>query len=156
MDELSKICSSCGEEKLIAEFNKDKNGKYGVRKVCRACQKIVSDKYYSSQKGKEMRFKQWLKTRYNLTLDEYNALVKKYDNKCAICKNPPAYYFKLYIDHNHDTGKVRGLLCSHCNCLLGMAKENVATLQEAINYLSQTDLQPEGSNQSVGSSYPAH
>ena len=134
---LSKTCSQCQEEKPLSEFNKATKGKYGRRPDCRLCQNKAENAYYSTEKGKEARFKQWLKTRYKLSLDEYNALVAKHDGNCAICNNPPTAYFKLYIDHDHTTGKVRGLLCSQCNSLLGMAKENIDTLQAAISYLKE-------------------
>lgn len=87
------------------------------------------------------RFKELLK-RYNLTLDDYNLLLKKQKNKCAICKCPETRrepnsekICRLCIDHCHSTKKVRGLLCSACNSALGKFKENPKLLKSAIGYL---------------------
>lgn len=146
MSELFKTCSQCNIEKPLTDFNKASKGRFKVRADCRACQKAAESLYYSTEVGKLARFKQWLKTRYGLSIEEYEKLVAKHDGNCAICNNPPTSYFKLYIDHDHATGKVRGLLCSQCNSLLGMAKENITTLQAAISYLEEaTQELPQGS-----------
>jgi len=56
------------------------------------------------------------KRRYGITLDDYNEMLKKQSNKCKICKiSPDNLKRKLCIDHCHETGKIRGLLCDKCN-----------------------------------------
>lgn len=57
------------------------------------------------------------------------------DNKCAICDKPPKDGKRLFIDHNHLTGDVRGLLCVECNTGLGMFGDRLEVLQKAIEYL---------------------
>lgn len=79
-----------------------------------------------------------LKWRYDLEIEEYQKLYEKQDNKCAICKGS----FELggmkglYVDHDHVTNKVRGLLCPACNSALGKFKDSVEILQNAIKYLT--------------------
>jgi hypothetical protein len=77
-----------------------------------------------------------------MSLEDYNTLLKKQNNTCTICKqlepiidNRNNQRRDLAVDHNHKTGKVRGLLCSRCNNVLGRIKDNVDILQEAIKYL---------------------
>jgi hypothetical protein len=60
--------------------------------------------------------------------------------QCAICKGPPAGRDKFYVDHCHETGAVRGLLCIRCNTLIGSAKENETILVSAIAYIRRHRL----------------
>lgn len=79
-----------------------------------------------------------IKRKYGLDIDEYNQMLKDQDNKCAIC----SYEFgqkpsDTYVDHNHSTGKVRGLLCQHCNSGLGYFRDNEDNLIKGIKYLQE-------------------
>ena len=65
-------------------------------------------------------------------MEDLDNMKKEQNNKCLICERED----KLVVDHNHDSGEVRGLLCSHCNKLLGCARENTQTLKNAISYLN--------------------
>jgi hypothetical protein len=78
-----------------------------------------------------------LKTR-RITESEYLNMWSKQEGKCAICGIPEhrCSKGKLFIDHNHVTNKVRGLLCSNCNSGIGFLKDNIGTLLKAIEYLS--------------------
>src|ERR1035437_9773262 len=78
-----------------------------------------------------------LKRKYNITQEQYNELFNKQNGKCAICgKHQSELKKALGIDHDHETGKNRGLLCDKCNLLLGHANDNVQVLTQAINYLN--------------------
>lgn len=81
-----------------------------------------------------------LKKNYGLSRDEYMAISEKQDHKCAICDKPESAKIRgktlaLAVDHCHDKGHVRGLLCMDCNRGLGMFKDDVTLLQKAIKYL---------------------
>lgn len=77
------------------------------------------------------------KNRYGISIAQYDALFLAQDGKCKICSLPStAQKRKLAVDHDHKTGKVRGLLCDKCNKGLGQFEDNVARLQTAITYLS--------------------
>ena len=71
------------------------------------------------------------------THDSYGDLLRKQGGVCAICYHPPSAVRRLAIDHNHETGKVRGLLCTTCNMGLGFFKDSQARLQSAVDYLEE-------------------
>ena len=76
-----------------------------------------------------------LARRYGLTAGSYNELLESQKGRCAICGNLPDTR-RLSVDHDHETGVVRGLLCSHCNTGLGQFRDNAKLLNNAIGYLS--------------------
>jgi len=75
-----------------------------------------------------------LKARYGITLEEKLELLNRQGGKCLICKKD-IIKNKACVDHNHETGRVRGLLCDRCNHGLGNFKDNIELLQLAIEYL---------------------
>jgi len=99
-------------------------------------EKIIRQKeaeYKNTEAYRISRLKQRIK-KYDLTLDEYDKILEFQDSKCAICKREDQ---KLNIDHDHKTNEVRGLLCSNCNFILGMANDNSDILIRAIDYLAK-------------------
>jgi hypothetical protein len=78
-----------------------------------------------------------LKKSFGISLQNYKDKLKEQNNVCAICFKPELAARDLAVDHCHTTGKIRGLLCTNCNKLLGHAKDNVEILQSAINYLNK-------------------
>src|SRR5512146_139517 len=77
-----------------------------------------------------------LKRDFGISIEEYNAMYFAQDGKCAVCgKHQSALGRALYVDHNHATGEIRGLLCRHCNLILGMAHDDSDLLSKLINYL---------------------
>ena len=111
-------CRSCLS--LISKEDMRKQGKY-FRSNCNPCE------------NERIREHQ-LENKYGISLKEYNTLLDAQDGVCAICfgveKNK-----KLSVDHNHDTGEVRGLLCHKCNSGIGLLGDKVDALQRAIDYL---------------------
>jgi len=80
-----------------------------------------------------------LKRVYGLSLEEYDTLVFRQGGVCAICSKPPSdkkNHSMLYVDHDHTTGVVRGLLCRDCNLALGLFEDSKSFLKAAISYLS--------------------
>lgn len=76
--------------------------------------------------------KKWLlKSKYGLTEEQYETKKKLQGQRCAICNQVK----NLCVDHNHKTGRIRGLLCHNCNTALGFLKENTDYLFNAIRYL---------------------
>lgn len=94
--------------------------------------RLAEKRYRQSSGAKERVECNRLKTRYNLTFVEVQNLKDKQSGLCAICKGVPKTW---HIDHNHDNGVVRGLLCGPCNMALGLFKDNTAALLQAIEYL---------------------
>jgi Recombination endonuclease VII len=85
--------------------------------------------------------------KYGITFKDYNALREDQGYCCAICKRHEEqveqgtalkHSHALHIDHCHTTGKIRGLLCTNCNTMLGKAKDDVSVLEAAIEYLKET------------------
>ena len=86
----------------------------------------------------------WLRKKFGIGEEDYQILFDKQDGKCAICgsdsprgrKNGKGGEVKnFFVDHCHETGKVRGLLCNHCNRGLGLLGDNLLTLKSAVSYL---------------------
>ena|SRR2546428_13011463 len=76
--------------------------------------------------------------RLNVTLDEYHALFERQNEQCAICRDILKPIDKnTHIDHDHNTKKIRGLLCQRCNVGLGHFRDSPKLLREAANYLSE-------------------
>ena len=111
--------------------------KYNKKPEIKLKNKISCKNYYQKNKknSKVNNRKNHLKRNYNLTIKEYNKILKKQGGVCAICRNK-GNGKALSVDHNHQTGKIRGLICSSCNLTLGYAKENVDRLENCIEYLN--------------------
>lgn len=125
-----KICLCCDKSKPISEFVKTMLGfnRHKYNNVCSICfnHLLESKPKQILSIENEHRIKQcnrdtFLKHTYGIRLADYLQLLKNQDNCCAICKSKSSGGKKKYfsVDHNHQTGKVRGLLCCHCNTLLG-------------------------------------
>lgn len=80
--------------------------------------------------------------KYGISAKDYEEMWDKQNGRCLICgekKENKGKYNSLFVDHNHETGKVRGLLCQRCNFLIGQARDDVKVLKSAIKYLEMTD-----------------
>lgn len=77
-----------------------------------------------------------LKKKFNISLEEYNTMLQNQNHKCNICKTEKTELGRLLcVDHCHETGIIRGLLCDRCNRGIGVFKDNVILLTEAIKYI---------------------
>lgn len=108
-----KYCPCCGVFKELKEFGKSSG-------YCKKCKTKQSREYI-------------LQKKFGLSESQYNIAVKSQSGKCLICKSET----KLVIDHNHNTGEVRGLLCNSCNTGIGLLKDNPKILESAIEYLNK-------------------
>ncbi|WP_197023534.1 endonuclease VII domain-containing protein [Rhodococcus sp. UNC363MFTsu5.1] len=79
----------------------------------------------------EAKRRQRVRLKYGLSGDEYDQMVKDQDSQCAICGVEAA----LVVDHDHSSGSVRQLLCSHCNTALGFLRDNPESADRAAEYL---------------------
>ena len=127
-----KQCPCCNKFKYVEDFNKCAKRKDGLQYKCRQCEK--EERQHPRRKRKQKIAQ--IKRDYKLGTSEYLKLYKSQKGLCAICGDKDRAKGKyLAIDHDHKSGIVRGLLCSNCNCALGLMGENVQTLTCAINYL---------------------
>jgi len=88
------------------------------------------------EKTKEIRRQSALKQLYGLSLDEFSDLIKQQNNCCPLCQEE--FIKTPDVDHDHTTGKVRGLLCRSCNLMLGKARDSISVLSRAIDYLTNS------------------
>ena len=130
----TKTCPKCGEEKPTDDF-------YFQRRACKPCVREHQRRFRNAQP--DYNHSRNLQRRYGLSVDEYQTLLANQNFACPICEveisNTIEYKGKrpVAVDHNHETGDVRGILCSMCNLMLGHARENTSILYRAIVYLSE-------------------
>lgn len=118
----------------------DKDYKKELRKKpeCRELNRKMAQKWRWTYPEKHKNI--LLKRKYGITFEQYNEMLKKQKDKCAIClKDKTNFKISLAVDHNHQTGKIRGLLCIRCNHLLGNAFDNIKILKQSILYLKKYD-----------------
>jgi hypothetical protein len=132
-----KQCTKCKEFKSINEYYFD-NSTSKPKPTCKICDRkrrqLPEVKYRDSIVRNATRIKRV----YNIDTDYYNSLLIAQNYKCAICKKKEINAKgRLSIDHCHDTGKIRGLLCRSCNLGIGNLKDNISLLAEAIKYLEK-------------------
>ena len=120
---IEKKCSLCKETKPASAFYLSNTNKDGLHGWCKEC---------SDKKTKENGRK-----RLGLTPEEYESLFNRQGRVCAICGAAVSGKKDFHLDHDHVTGKIRGILCRHCNSILGMAKDDIVILQKAITYLKK-------------------
>ena len=135
-----KKCTKCGQELPATEkyFYKKSNAPDGLYYTCIPCNKICSEKYYQKNRERILKrvSKKTLKAKYNMTLGDYDKLLSKQNECCKICGNhKDNYERKLHVDHSHETGEIRGLLCSNCNTGIGLFQESIKLLIKAICYI---------------------
>lgn len=120
---MEKKCSKCETSKPLSEFTKHINGKYGVEGRCKECNNLYRrEKYIADKEYRERAKRRGRKNRYKLSDNELDKLLIK--NVCDICGNKFKSSKDKHIDHDHNTGKVRGLLCGRCNTYLGYYELN--------------------------------
>ena len=134
-----KVCKVCNKEKPLSSYHKSKIHKLGCRNVCKPCrnkrQKISPEKRkesYSYEKNRNTKLKQT----YGITYDDYLEMFNEQDSKCLICsRHQKDLTLALAVDHCHDTGMIRGLLCGNCNSGIGNLRDDISLLKKAIEYL---------------------
>jgi hypothetical protein len=102
--------------------------------------KEQSKQWIINNRDKHNKFlrKAMLKRLYRISLEKYNKIFTEQEGKCAICgTHQNELKRKLAVDHNHKTGKVRGLLCYKCNSIIGYSKEDIIILKQTIEYLNK-------------------
>ena len=110
-----KRCNNCEQIKHPNAFRKSEW-------VCRKCRS-------------EERHEQRLHKQYNITPAEVAQRLEQQAHACAICQDPFEASEQPMVDHDHVTGKVRGLLCHHCNTGIGMMRDNPKLLYRAARYI---------------------
>ena len=146
-----RICRICGESKPYSEMVKNKVFSCGIDTICLVCsrnkvkvwRKENPEKRAEQVKreiGKTYTINKHLRSKYGIDHAQYNELLVKQKESCKICGIHHSLLSKrMAVDHCHETGKIRGLLCSSCNSILGYAYDNTNTLEKAIQYLKDSN-----------------
>ena len=121
------ICKKCGGK----EFYLEKDG----HRRCKACTREKMRKIYATEDYKIKHRISDRRRRRNYSNERYKEMAKKQNGRCAICGKE--IWDKLRADHNHETGKPRGLLCDNCNWGLGNFKDSIELLNKSIEYLKR-------------------
>ena len=132
-----KTCARCKVDKPLSEFSISRKSTSGYYSYCKPCSNEKTKAYYhslSKDKKDSYNHRNNLKKKFNLSTEEYLTLLQSQNNVCAICKKPEDGK-RLAVDHDHLSGKVRGLLCGQCNTGLGKFYDNIESLSNAILYL---------------------
>ena len=132
----TKICKTCNIEFELDKFSKGQ-GKYKRHNACKVCdaarrrkEQALLSKDEKEKRAKRQRIREYKRV-YNLPDELAKQLANNREGLCKLCNENKL----LVVDHCHKTGIVRGLICSHCNSVLGYAKDNIQTLKNAIDYL---------------------
>jgi len=147
---MEKTCTKCLIAQEIEQFPIHKAYKGGRTTHCRKCLSKQSCAWAKANKeranaiGRKTRAKHpktrqnaKFKARYGISLDQFNEMSRQQEHKCSICAKHGSENKngKLFVDHCHKTGKIRGLLCDRCNKSLGLMEDNVDLLRSSIGYL---------------------
>lgn len=111
----TKVCNKCLVEKPTAQFYKNHNH-------CKTC------KHYWTEDAR-------MRKAYGMTLSEFDVALENQGGKCAICKGTDPKGKRFCVDHNHETGQVRGILCNGCNSMLGKSGDSPNVLLAGYKYL---------------------
>lgn len=122
--DADKPCTACGRVQPLDNYHRNSSspdGRYSMCKECkneaRRCHYDNNPEYYQAYWQSTARYEQTLR-RYGIDKQDYEMLLAKQGGVCAICKSPPPEKSPLHVDHDHQTGDVRGLLCGKCNRML--------------------------------------
>jgi len=134
-----KFCAKCREEKPLAEFQSVSYGSTKTHSYCVSCATAAKSLWATNnrEKNSATQLKSRLKLKYRLDQHVYDCLVVNQNGLCAIC-HQKSLDRRLAVDHDHVSGRVRGLLCAGCNLLLGLVRDKVEVLEEAIYYLKRS------------------
>lgn len=156
----AQSCACCGKLLPFSSFEWQKN-RPNPRKTCKKCryenrdmekERVVRRErqkiWYRNNVAKANlwreknvdRLKDWnLRKTYGININQYVSMLDSQDRKCAICATPfsDLTQKQVHVDHCHETSRVRGILCSACNLMLGKARDNVDILKSAIEYLTK-------------------
>lgn len=152
-----KRCPKCESLRPISDFAKDSARPDGRGCWCRVCRKAYHAVWYArNQEAKRKQNKEWadknrplarrlsrrayIHKRYGLSAEQYAGRLESQQGLCAVCHQPETRIVKgtlacLCVDHSHQSGKIRGLLCSRCNYTIGLLKDDVALFRSAAAYL---------------------
>jgi len=160
-----KVCKKCGLEKPLDDYYRATGTRDGHRGDCKVCDLAAKKQRYLADPAKSIaRVKRWqqenadhvnayhqsrrakpevkradrsayLKRKYGITIEQYDELLASQGGGCAICGLEPRLDISLHLDHDHESGQLRGILCFRCNNALGDFDDDMSLLRTAVRYL---------------------
>lgn len=126
----TKKCTKCSEERPVERFAPNRKMRDGRESICNICRVAYHKQYYrdnpeARKKISQRKCEAWLKKKYGLTPEQFEELFNAQGRKCRLCgtdehgRTGNHQQSRWNVDHDHDTGRVRGILCHHCNVSLG-------------------------------------
>ncbi len=136
-----KPCSKCEEVKPITEFNRNAKKMSGYDSHCKVCHRLMPSQHGTARR---VSARKWYAANkitqrakvYGISAEQYVEMVARQKGACALCGGPPTDR-GLHIDHDHESGAVRALLCQPCNTGLGHFYDDPGRLRLAIDYLER-------------------
>ena len=147
----TKRCSRCERTLPLTAFHKNRSRRDGVCTYCIECHSQYGreryakdpDRYFrqgqayrASAHGREVSRRVYFKNKYGITLEQHKQRYIDQNGCCALCGKPMSYD-RVYTDHDHETGKVRGLLCCSCNTGIGLLGDTFESVMQAAEYLGR-------------------
>ena len=166
---MDRRCRDCGEVKPVSDFYAHSGCRDGYRPECKACNLAEkARKHRANPEPARERTRRWqadnpervrqknaqyaaegrkaisnrrshLKRKYGITLEQYDEMLEAQGGRCAICRRLPRDDISLHVDHHHDSGRLRGLLCFGCNVTVGHIREDHDRLRAIAEYLDTHD-----------------
>jgi len=118
----TKICRRCGKRRPLKVLKVDRKARGGRDALCRKC---------DAEDSRKRR-----RRAYGLSKGGFREMVVAQAGRCAICRKKCRVNRELSVDHDHETGRVRGLLCSHCNSGIGLLGDSPELVSRAYGYLT--------------------
>ncbi len=158
-----RLCRTCGLRKTPEEFRRDKRSRDNLSWACRDCSRINEARWCTNnidrkrdnaraasrrrrekepERDREILRRSRLRTKYGIEFEDFLAMLDLQDWQCQICDKKLAVRIAgkrkgnvACIDHDHETNKIRGILCSHCNRGIGLLGDNPLKLEKAAVYI---------------------
>ena len=152
----TKHCGGCNTDKPLDDFHKNSSRKDGRSTQCKVCINTRNKVWYTKNKerhnalgkanynanGEKYRDRNYRK-KYGITLEQYNQILENQNGLCALCNQPETAMHRksggklreLAVDHCHETGKIRGLLCTKCNVMISNLGDTIERAEKLVKYM---------------------
>ena len=124
-------CATCGHTKPVTEFPRNKRSSTGYHCYCKPCHNSRNRRFVNERHGGSRHYH--LRGRYGIGADEVDELIRRQGGLCAVCREREA----KQVDHDHETGAVRGIVCLLCNAAMGAFHDDPDLIRRAIAYVKE-------------------
>jgi len=138
----TKQCKRCEKHKPKTSFTKASRNTDGLQSYCKSCADAYRKEY--QVKNPEAGTDRHYRRVFGITLQDVKQMLQKQDGKCALCSRELSvlqgrgFSTIAHVDHDHVTGKVRGILCGNCNTALGKLGDSIESIERVLSYLKRT------------------